>query len=48
MAGMADAAAGVLDAAGIDRAFAVGVSMGGMNAQRLALRHGARLDGLVL
>jgi len=45
---MADDAASVMDAAGVEHAFVVGVSMGGMIAQHVALRHGARVDGLVL
>jgi 3-oxoadipate enol-lactonase len=37
-----------MDAAGIDRAYVVGMSMGGMVAQHVALDHGWRLEGLVL
>jgi pimeloyl-ACP methyl ester carboxylesterase len=45
---MADDAVAVLDAAGTDRAHAYGISLGGMIAQELALRHPERVDALVL
>jgi pimeloyl-ACP methyl ester carboxylesterase len=45
---MADDVAAVLDDAEVDSAVVVGISMGGMVAQQLALRHPARVHGLVL
>jgi 3-oxoadipate enol-lactonase len=37
-----------MDAAGVGRAYVVGLSMGGMVAQHVAIDHGHRLEGLVL
>jgi 3-oxoadipate enol-lactonase len=48
MSTMADDVAAVLDHAGLDRAFVVGISLGGMVAQHVALRHPSRVAGLVL
>ena len=45
---MADDVAAVLDDANITDAIVVGISMGGMIAQQLALRHRERVRGLVL
>ncbi len=45
---MADDIAVVLDDAGIDRAYVVGILLGGMVAQHVALRHPSRVAGLVL
>jgi pimeloyl-ACP methyl ester carboxylesterase len=48
MADMADDVAAVLDHAGVRKAVMVGISMGGMIAQQVALRHPERVSGLVL
>ena len=45
---MADDAAKVLQAAGVERARVFGISMGGMIAQELALRYPERVERLVL
>lgn len=48
MADMADDVAAMLDHAGVRQAVIVGISMGGMIAQQVALRHPERVNGLVL
>jgi 3-oxoadipate enol-lactonase len=48
MGQMADDVVQVLDAAGVQQADIVGISMGGMIAQHVALRHPKRVSGLVL
>jgi pimeloyl-ACP methyl ester carboxylesterase len=45
---MADDAVAVLDAAGIERAHVYGISLGGMIAQEIALRHPQRTHALAL
>ena len=45
---MADDALSVLDAAGVESAHVYGISLGGMVAQQMALRHPRRVESLVL
>ena len=48
MAQMADDVAAVIEAAGLDAPIVVGISMGGMIAQHVAMRHPGKVRGLVL
>ena len=48
IADMAADAVGVLDALGIERAHVLGISMGGMIAQEMAIRYPGRIDRLVV
>ena len=48
VAAMAADAVAVLDAAGVESAHVYGISLGGMIAQEVALRHGERVRALVL
>lgn len=48
IADMADDVAGLMDALGLARAHVLGLSMGALIAQEFAVRHGHRLDRLVL
>jgi pimeloyl-ACP methyl ester carboxylesterase len=45
---MADDVAAVLDHARVERAYVVGISLGGMVAQHVAIRHPSRVAGLIL
>lgn len=48
LADMADDTAGLMDALGLDRAHVLGMSLGGMIAQCMALRHAARMKSATL